>query len=317
MKPLSSTTTIIILLWTHTITIFSKDASFRIKLDTKRFIQSISLATSLAIGSNFVGITSNFMTNTNPIFFRSLKVDQLYGINHYQRYIDTNNKHFEFLYPDSWFIDQNILVTREIIREKPLQLQGSKNSKLFSKSPDIAFKDLNSKGKKNLSVLRATVLPGFSLSGTLGGPDEAAPKLLALIAPTSSDKTATLLDVYNARYDSSTGFLLRMTTSTVISAAAPKLDGNSVDRNSGRSGSSGSDISSESSGSGMSEPDAIVLEYKIEKESTSLNQHCVAVITYEGATDSLYTLTAMAPEGEWKTEEERIRTIALSFHLNK
>jgi hypothetical protein len=115
----------------------------------------------LAIGANFAGITSTILTNTNPTFFRSLKVDQLYGINHFQRYIDTNNNHFEFLYPDNWFIDQNVLLTREIIREKPLQLQGIKTSQSFSKSPDIAFKDLNSKGKKNLSVLRATYQPSY------------------------------------------------------------------------------------------------------------------------------------------------------------
>lgn len=269
------------------------------KINPKRFFQSTTLAAVLAIGSNFGGMTSTFLTNTNPTLFRSWKVDQLYGIDHFQRYIDSNNR-FEFLYPDSWFLDQNVLLTRETIREKPLQLIGTKASKSYAKSPDIAFKDLNSKGKKNLSVLRATVLPGFSLSGTLGGPQEAAPKLLALIAPPSSGKKASLINVYNAKYDSKSSFLIKMSSAPQSEVS----DSNDSDRGGVMN-------------SNTNDPDAIVLEYRIEKEGTPLNQHCLAVIEYEGATDSLFTLTAMAPEPEWSVEEKKIRTIALSFHLNK
>jgi len=252
----------------------------------------------------------------------------LYGINHFQRYIDTNNNHFEFLYPDNWFIDQNVLLTREIIREKPLQLQGIKTSQSFAKSPDIAFKDVNSKGKKNLSVLRTTVIPGFSISGTLGSPNEAAPKLLALIAPSSSGKIANLLNVYNAKYDRDLGFLTKMTSSSsssVTNVLSLEVSNNNkdtmaiVDDSSSSSFDSdrNSGISTIKSPSSLNEPDAIVLEYRIEKEGTSLNQHCLAVISYEDATNSLYTLTAMVPETDWLNEGDRVRTIALSFHLNK
>ena len=46
-------------------------------------------------------------------------------------------------------------------------------------------------GRENLSVIRSSVMPGFSLRGTLGEPAEAAERLLrTAIAPPGSGKYA-------------------------------------------------------------------------------------------------------------------------------
>jgi hypothetical protein len=159
-------------------------------LDLKRFIGYNSLAVILAFGSNFLGSTSFIMTNTNPEYFRSLKFDQLYSIDGFQRYVDVNN--YEVLFPDHWIIDQKTVIAKEMKLEKPLQLQSSRTSVI----PDLAYTKPDSYGRENLSILKSKVLPGFSIKGTLGSPEEAGPKLMELIAPTSSNKKYTLLNIY-------------------------------------------------------------------------------------------------------------------------
>jgi hypothetical protein len=50
-------------------------------------------------------------------------------------------------------------------------------------------KKSNVEVRENLSVIRSSVLPGFSLRGTLGSPNEAADRLLSsVIAPAASGK---------------------------------------------------------------------------------------------------------------------------------
>ena len=241
-----------------------------IKLDVNRFIKYNSIAFVLAIGANFLGITSAIMSNTNPSYFRSLKLDKLYSINGYQRYVDDDNNgghNYEFIYPSEWSIDRSILVAREIKRETPEMLLSTKTSNNNNKiRPDVAFTDLKSKGKINVSILKSIVLPGFSLLNTLGTPIDAAPELLSLIAPENSGKTYTLIRAEKNRDPT-----------------------------------------------GLTSP-SYLLEYNI-KNNYNLNQHCISIISYKQYTNSLYTLTAMAPESEWDSNKEKVNTIAASFTL--
>jgi len=78
--------------------------------DLQRFIFYNALALALAIGANFLGITSGILTQTNPQYFRSLKLDQLYSIGGFRRYVSTENK-YEFIVPDKWRIDQSVLLS--------------------------------------------------------------------------------------------------------------------------------------------------------------------------------------------------------------
>ena len=243
---------------------------FKIKLDMKRFITYNLFALFLAIGANFVGMTSFFMTSTNPEYFRSLKLDQLYSIGGFNRYIDNDDK-YEVMYPNNWIIDQNVLIAKEMKREKPLNLYGQ--SLMESKTPSVAFSNPLSKGKENLSVLKSQVMSGFTVDGTLGTPEEAAPKLMEIIAPASSGKTYTLINAYK-RDD--------------ININKLQDNSNSI---------------------------YYVIEYRIEKSSNNLNQHCISVITSRNQRNSLFTLTAMAPEPTWTINSQKITTIANSFHL--
>ena len=76
----------------------------------KRFILYNALAFALAIGANFLGITSTILTQSNPQYFRSLKLDQLYSIGGFRRYVSAENQ-YEFIVPDKWLIDQSIMLS--------------------------------------------------------------------------------------------------------------------------------------------------------------------------------------------------------------
>jgi len=78
--------------------------------DWVRFFSYNTLAIVLAVGANFLGVTSLLMTQTNPEIFRSLKLDQLYSVGGYRRYISTENQ-YEFTFPDNWLIDQSVLLS--------------------------------------------------------------------------------------------------------------------------------------------------------------------------------------------------------------
>ena len=108
----------------------------KVGIDIKRFISFNLLAFFLALGANFVGITSHLMTNTNPEFFRSLKLDQLYNISGFFRFVETGDG-FEFLYPDSWVADQTVTLANARERELPMAIrerQAAKTGKVLPKA---------------------------------------------------------------------------------------------------------------------------------------------------------------------------------------
>ena len=78
--------------------------------DIRRFVTFNALALILAIGANFLGMTSSILTSSNPEFFRSIKLDQLYSIGGFRRYVNSENK-YEFIFPNRWLVDQSILLS--------------------------------------------------------------------------------------------------------------------------------------------------------------------------------------------------------------
>jgi len=153
-------------------------------LDMKRFIGFNLLAILLAIGANFIGITSFLLSSTNPDYFKSLKLDQIYSINSYLR---TVNDDYMYIYPDSWTADQRLQVMAAANRELPQTLQRKQQV-----IPSSARQKSGSLGRlENVSVIKSQLLPGFTLQGTLGTPTEAAEKLLLSAAP--PPKEATLI----------------------------------------------------------------------------------------------------------------------------
>lgn len=160
-------------------------------IDPKRFIAFNLLAVVLAIGANFVGITSSLLSSRAD-YFRDIRADIIYPINGYQRYYN-KEEGFEFLFPINWRQDPRMLFAKEKERETPLALRNRNGLVL----PVIAYGPAKSQFKENISVIKSKLEPGFVLETTLGPPVSAAEKLLATsISPPKSGKTSTLIDAH-------------------------------------------------------------------------------------------------------------------------
>jgi hypothetical protein len=158
-------------------------------IDIKRFVTYNLLAVVLALGANFLGITSTLMSATNPTFFRSLGVDQLYAVEGYRRYSDVEDK-YDFVFPSEWVMDQGVMTANARERELPMELRQRRSQV----RPRVAFGPVKGSGKENLSVIKSSVMPGFNIQTVLGTPKEAAELLLStVIAPPASGKSYTLL----------------------------------------------------------------------------------------------------------------------------
>ena len=188
---------------------FGEEESNKISIDPSRFVSYVSLAFVLAFGSNFLGVTTAFMTNTKPEVFRSLGLDQLYDIGGFRRYADQDDK-YEYIFPSNWLVDQTVVMAGIRDRELPRDIREKKKSSVVR--PDSAFGPANSDGKSNISVIKSTVMPGFSLRETLGEPKAAAERLLQnVIAPPSSGKVYRLVDAYEDRRDGKPAYVFEYT----------------------------------------------------------------------------------------------------------
>eukprot|EP01041_Mallomonas_annulata_P013231 gene13231-27995_t len=162
-------------------------------LDIRRFLLFNGLALAIALGGNFLGITSTIMSTTSPDFFRAAKIDQIYPIGGYKRYVDSSDQ-FEFKFPETWLPDQSIILARARNQELPQSLRERKSERM---GPSVAYGPPGGNGKENLSVIKSQVMPGFSLQGTLGEPRDAAIFLLSnIIAPESSGKTYEIINTF-------------------------------------------------------------------------------------------------------------------------
>lgn len=178
------------------ITEFDEKSKKTITIDLKRFLSYNILALFLAIGSNFLGVTSMLLSNTNTEYFRSIKVDQLYPIGGFSRHVDTDDK-YEFIFPDNYIQDQRVLIAESKLLEMPLELRKRQST------PGIDTAFLSKKNRlENISVIKSNVLPGFTMRSTLGTPVNAAKFLLENnIAPVQSGKTYELLNSYEKVVD--------------------------------------------------------------------------------------------------------------------
>ena len=153
----------------------------RAGIDIKRFISFNLLAIALALGANFVGITSSLMTATNPVLFQTLKLDQLYPIDGYFRFVE-NNDGYEFQYPSNWLADQTVTLANARERELPMAIRERQSAKTGKVRPNaginfhqrldiltfvfstlssflwvsIAFGPMNSDGRDNVSLIKSS-----------------------------------------------------------------------------------------------------------------------------------------------------------------
>jgi hypothetical protein len=164
-----------------------------LEIDPKRFFAYTTLAAILAIGSNFLGLTTAILSSSAPAIqaqYSAAGLDEIYPISGFKKYYSRDNG-YEYLYPGDWLADQTVLLANIRLKELPEDLRSRKMTRM---GPDSAFGPVGGDGRLNLSVIKNNVAPGFSLASTLGAPQAAAEYLLSrAIAPPGSGKETHLI----------------------------------------------------------------------------------------------------------------------------
>ncbi|KAM3568615.1 hypothetical protein VYU27_009265 [Nannochloropsis oceanica] len=278
---------------------FDEDLAY-LGISRQRLLLNTAVATALALGANFVGVTSALLnTFSTPEQMDGWKVDVLYPVRGFKRYVDSDDG-YEFRYPQSWLSDQAVFLAETQARTAsiaPLPSSPSSFSTSLSSPlprrlptsvppstppsiargkgvrPDAAFGPPGGNREENLSLVKSTVMPGFTLEGTLGAPAAAAELLLSTaIAPPGSGKVARLVDAREERR-----------------------------------------------GQGVFDGKVYVFEYVVGREGgrEGGGLHSLSVIAARPEENKLFTLTVLAPERRWTEREKELREVAQSFRLSR
>jgi len=185
--------------------LFGKEGEFmndmiRNGVSPRRLFLNTALAGAVAIGGNLFGVTSGLLS-ISPKVAADLKLDSIYPVGGFKRWVDKEDG-YEFIYPQDWLQDQAVAFSQQTAGVKqlgpqPIEVTIAKRQQKPSLKPDVAFGPPGGDFKENVSVIKSSLMPGFSLKGTLGNPKDAAVKLLSTsIAPEGSGKEWTLLDAF-------------------------------------------------------------------------------------------------------------------------
>ncbi|XP_051145142.1 psbP domain-containing protein 7, chloroplastic [Andrographis paniculata] len=159
----------------------------------RRLLTGIAAASALAIGANFGGVTS-FVLGFSPEAARSLKLDAVYPVAGYSRYIDANQG-FEFVYPETWLGDQTLLYRAAGRAERSLDppplSDGGRRRKAVNE-PAVAFGPPGSTGELNVSVIVSPVPIDFSIEA-FGGAEEVGANVVRTIAGKRTDVMGRLI----------------------------------------------------------------------------------------------------------------------------
>jgi hypothetical protein len=162
----------------------------------RRIFVSLASSTAIALGANFLGVTSKLLEAVPEATVEASGLDIFFPVGDYKR---CRGKGYTFSYPVEWVADTTVELAKATRQAGSLDFD--KSSKSNSMLPDAAFGppgNLNargvSKGDTNVSVLRSSVAAGFTLQA-LGTPVKVANDFLILsLAPKGSGRTATLVD---------------------------------------------------------------------------------------------------------------------------
>jgi len=254
------------------------DAIEASSLSPFRLVSYVALVVALALGSNFLGTTTNLLTlapEATKNTFRSTGLDQLFPVDGLKKYAyRDSNCAYQFLYPEQWLADQRIEREKAMARELPQSLHEKRAEQLGGVIPQAAFGPARSDGRENISLIKSKVMPGFTLRGTLGTPSDAAEKLLStVIAPPTSGKRYTLLSAYEDQRNGKPAYVFEYTIQKDTEGGA---DNRKIP------------------------PDFFI--------------HTISVIMTKNG-DDLYTLTAIAPESVWVERGPIVKKMADSFEL--
>ncbi|XP_057495241.1 psbP domain-containing protein 7, chloroplastic [Actinidia eriantha] len=157
----------------------------------RRLLTGVGSASLVAIGANFAGTTS-FLLGFSPESGRNLKLDVLYPIGGYSRYVQTNEG-FEFIYPAGWVGDQTLLYRAlgklERSLDPPLEnnMGPTDRRRRDVNEPVVAFGPPGSTGELNVSVIVSPVPLDFSIEA-FGGPQEVGQSVIRAITGSSRQK---------------------------------------------------------------------------------------------------------------------------------
>jgi hypothetical protein len=257
----------------------------------RRIFLSFASATTIALGTNFLGSTSALLSLVPEQIVEQSSLDLFYPRGPFKRVrgVDPND-YYSFLIPKSWVADTSLELAKAARRTKALDYtrKPKRSASSLDVIPDVAFgpPGSSSTSKTNVSVVVSKVMPGFTLRGVLGTPTDAANQLLQTsIAPQGSGRDATLLKANEEFRGISNVYQFEYW-----------LDFVSNDK----SGTTGD----------------------VEYLDLSRRLRAISVISERGE-DTLITLTVVAPESEWQKEEQEkrnvseLRKIADSFKLFK
>lgn len=171
----------------------------------RRILLGTSTAAGIALAGNFLGVTSNLLTQFPEESVEATGLDTYFPRGSFKR---IRNNDYTFVIPREWVADTFVELAKAQRQARSLDLKMSRresSSSSINTLPDAAFgppgrlnsKGVSEQGDTNVSVIVSGGLSGFSLGKTLGPATEAAEKLLSRsIAPPGSGRTATLVDVF-------------------------------------------------------------------------------------------------------------------------
>ena len=181
-------------------------------LSSRRLAVGTLSATALALGANFLGVTSALLSLA-PERARALRLDTLYPLGGLRREFNATTG-YEFLVPRDWLQDQTLARRRaqrleqQLSRELPSLRTPPRRTVA---EPDAAFGPAGSTGETNISVV---VQPANAYGVTfrlanLGTPQEYADFLLnTVVAPSGGGKRATLLAATEQQYQGALAYEL-------------------------------------------------------------------------------------------------------------
>lgn len=165
----------------------------------RRIFLSMASATTIALGTNFLGSTSALLSFIPENIVEQTSLDLFYPRGPFKRVRGVEpNDYYSFLIPKSWVADTSVELAKAAKRTKALDYtrKPKRSASSIDVIPDVAFgpPGSNSKSRTNVSVVVSKVMPGFTLREVLGTPNDAANQLLQTsIAPQGSGREATLL----------------------------------------------------------------------------------------------------------------------------
>ncbi|KAL3781693.1 hypothetical protein ACHAW5_011063, partial [Stephanodiscus triporus] len=163
----------------------------------RRVALSFLSASGIALAGNFLGVTSKLLTAIPEATVEASGLDLYFPRGEFKR---CRARGYTFVIPSEWVADTFVELAKAQRDVLPLDLQ-MKRAVGGGTLPDSAYgppgrlnrKGVSESGDTNVSVIVTGGMRGFSLR-MLGGPEEAAEKLLRLsIAPEGSGRVATLL----------------------------------------------------------------------------------------------------------------------------